>query len=137
MHCTNRRLRQMYTALSALSARTLPTITSDLKVAARLRDLRGLYEDTGAVIRKIREAHPAPDDTEGDRLPVALMEARQQQIEELLDQEVELPDWPDEKRITDADLPKALKTGAAEENRAGVADVVLNLDILYLAPAEV
>jgi hypothetical protein len=132
MQRTIRRTREIYQSLSALATRTLPSISSDLKVAARLRELRPFVEDSDAMIRKIREKTPIPDDRSANELPTAILEARQRQVDELFDQAIEVPDIPDTKRIVESDLPRALKSGTGDENRAGLADIILNLDDYYV-----
>src|ERR1039458_8934032 len=112
-----RELRKNIAAAEALSGRTLPALANDLKVAALLRRYSGPVADSDQVIRKIRERNPAPEGVEGNALPVALMELRQREIDELLDGTVEVPDLPDDRRITSEELPKAMKAGAGEENR--------------------
>lgn len=135
---TYRRLRRIHAALSNLSARTLPTINSDLKVAATIRThFQGPHEDSEQKIRKIRESNPIPDGVEGNNIPPAILEQRQREIDDLLDQTVVDFDVAKvTRRITEADLPKALKTGAAEENRGALADILVNLDFLYDLPDE-
>jgi hypothetical protein len=136
MQVTNRRLRTAVAALQALSTRTLPTIKSDLKVVARLRELAGPFEDCEKLIRKIREEHRAPDGYEGTELPVAVTEARQRDFDTLMGELVDVADVPTEKLVSEADLPRALKSGAGEENRAQLADIVLHLDWLFATTDE-
>jgi hypothetical protein len=128
---TLRRIREIHQALTALSSRTLPSIAADLKVSARLRELRPLVEDSDALIRRIRAQTPVPDGLTGSEIPMALVEARQRDIDAMLETTVEMEPLADARRITADDLPKALKSASGEENRAGLADIILNLDDYY------
>lgn len=130
MKISNRRIRRMYQAVNAMAGRILPSRDTEKKVFTVLRKhLNAPYEITEDLIRKAREANPAPDDLDASQLPVAIMEARQREIDAILDDEQELRDVPPHLRFEEKDLPRSFK--AHEDNAAGVADIVANLDFLF------
>lgn len=134
---TNRDIRTMFSALSVLSARTLPSLKSDLKVAKLLREhIRGPFMDTETAREKLIAAMPAPEGATDEGLPAALKEARNNRFrDEVLAQTIPL-DIPDRLLITEDDLPKAMKGEQGEANRSGLADILTGLGPLYVMPAD-
>lgn len=129
---TNRELREIHQALTALAGRTLPTIKSDLKVAKLLRShVAGPYRDSEATREGIVRRHPTPVDTEEAKTPPAIQEARANEFNDHLDATVDLGDVPDALLIVEDDLPKALKGETGEANRQGVAGIVALLGPFY------
>lgn len=135
MRLTNREVRSIHAALSALSARVLPTIASDLKVATLIRaHFSTPYAATEAALHALVRDLPAPD-SDATQLPIALAEAREARFRaEVLDAEC-LTEFniPETLYIVEADLPKALSGKDGEANRTGVASIVVALGALYKA----
>ena len=131
MQLTNRKIRQIHTALSMLSARTLPSIKNDLRVAKLRREFfAGPFDVTEDVRKKIIESLPMPEgDGEEQAMPAYLTEARFKAIEAMLDDTQDVKDVPATLILSEADMPTTMKTNP--ENRAGVADIIANLDFLY------
>ena len=136
MQLTNRKIRQIHTALSMLSARTLPSIKNDLRVAKLRREFfAGPFEVTEDVRKKVIERLPMPEgDGEEQAMSASLTEARFKAIEAMLDDTQDVRDVPANLILTEADLPAAMKTNP--ENRAGIADFLSNLDFLYPLTSE-
>ena len=131
MTYTNKTILVQCAALLTLSVRTLPTLTSDLKVVALLRRY---YQSPSAVIEGARDAlrKRLPEGWLSDALPPDLA----QEWTAFLAQTQDLPEIPDTLRLTADDLPKALKTGIGDANRQGVADLIVALGDLFVdAPA--
>lgn len=121
-------IRRKHAALQLLSSRTLPTLGSDLKVAALLKRYYGPpFAVTDQAAEKLRLRVPPmwsrPD------LPPDL--AREWQTA-VLTQTQEVPDVPDSLKITEKDLPLTLKSENGELNRQGVADIIVALGDLYV-----
>jgi hypothetical protein len=130
MKITNRRIRRMHTALSAMAGRILPSRDTEKKVFTVLRKhLHTPFEITEDRLRKVREDNPAPDDLDASQLSVAIVEKRQREIDAILDEEQEIRDVPPHLLFEEKDLPRSFK--AHEENAVGVADIVANLDVLF------
>lgn len=124
---TNRELRDIDTALREWGSRTLPSLASDLKVAAlRRRYFRGPAEDIQRAQEKLVRDMPLPDDLEMQRIPPAVQEARANKFNvEVLDKDVEIREIPARLKLTEEDLPKRLKND--EDNAAGVANILATL----------
>lgn len=120
-------------ALVELSSRTLPTITVDLKVARLIKTFKDPYEAIETARQKLLKELPIAEAPDPDRFE-RVRDLRFK--EEVLDIVEELPDVPDRLMIQEADLPKAIKTGRAEENRGGLADILVNLGPCYEWPEE-
>lgn len=116
----------MHNALAVLSRRTLPTLTSDLKVARLFRAITPTVEEFNALRKKRIE-----ENTIDGKLNEA---AASNAIAELLDADaaLTLPDI----RITEADLPKKLSGEGGDANREGVASVIIDLRCLYVDTAD-
>lgn len=120
---TNRELRQLFNGLTLLSGRTLPTIGSDLKVARLIRLVKPAYQATEDDRALILARFPAPEG-EGVETPVAILEQREAAFRtEVLNKEAALT-IPESAFLSQADLPKALKSNKGDENRAGLADIL-------------
>lgn len=136
---TRREAREVFNALRELGSRTLPNLTSDLKIAALQRSrFRPLVLDIEHAQNKLVREIPLPEDLEAPKIPPAIQEARANKFnEEVLETEVEIRDVPVSLRLTSDDLPKSIKTGLAEENRAGLGNILAILpEWLYELPAE-
>lgn len=133
---SNRELRDIHSGLTLLAARTLPSISSDLKVARLLRKhVLGLHRDTEAAREGIVRRHPTPTDADGTNPPAIVQEARANEFNDFLDAKVGLGEIADSLLIEEADLPKALKGETGEANRQGVGAIVALLGPLYKEPA--
>lgn len=136
---TRREAREIFNALRTLGARTLPSLKSDLKIAALQRTrFRPIVVDMEDAQNKLVREIPLPEDVEAQNIPPSISEARGNRFNvEVLETEVEIKDVPESLVIKEEDLPKALKTGNAEENRQGVANILGILpEWLYQLPAE-
>lgn len=130
MQITNRRLRKSYTALSIISGRNLPSRDTEKKCAVLRRlYLSAHFEVTEDRIRKIRENHRVPEDLDSTQLPVAILEARQRDIEAMNDELIEIKDIPKHLLFDDDDFPRSFKK--SEDNAQGVGDLMDSLDFLY------
>ena len=138
MKLTNRDIRVIHGGLSVLSARTLPSLSSDLKVAALLRRFFNVpYQVTQDALQKLMAALPPPKDLGDGKMPRWLVEERERRFaEEVLDQEQDVGDIPDTLLVNEKDLPLALKGENGEANRQGVADIVTALGPMYDWPKE-
>lgn len=123
---TNRAILTQYSGLTLLSGRTLPTLPSDLKVVALVKRY---YKTPVDVIEGVREAlkKRLPDGWTANEFPPDLT----REWQTFLDGTQEMPEIPDNLKLTKDDMPKALKTGLGEANRQGVADLILALGNLY------
>ena len=123
---TNRSIRAKHAALALLSGRILPTLASDLKVAALIK---GYYATPFAVTEAGREKLVAevPKDWKFDQLPPDLA---QRWVTEVLAGTQEVPDVPQRLLLSEADLPKEVKGN--EANRQGVADIIVALSDLFV-----
>lgn len=136
---TRREAREIFNALRTLGARTLPNLKADLKIAALQRTrFRPIVLDMDEAQNKLVREIPLPEDVEAQNIPPSISEARGNRFNvEVLETEVEIKEIPVSLKITSDDLPKALKTGNAEENRQGVANILGVLpDWLYELPSE-
>ena len=126
MTLTNKTILMQHAALLALSVRTLPTLASDLKVVALLRRY---YQTPSAAIEGARDAlrKRLPDGWLSDALPPDLAA----EWAAFLAQTQDIPEIPDNLRLTVEDLPKAIKTGLGDASRQGVADLVIALGGLF------
>lgn len=113
----NKAILMAYGGLTALTARTLPTINSDLKVSGLLRTrfltAHGVIDDARKKMQDLPEAE------------------REAQWAALLKDTQEIADVPDSLILTEKDLPQTLKSKDGEENRKGVADIILALGPLF------
>lgn len=112
-----RELVQVYSALTILSRRKLPSITNDLKVARIVKKLKPSFE----VYEELRTAI-VKDIDQNNKNEVANAE---QKILELLRQDADVPDIG--LTITKADLPLDLKGEEGQLNSAGLASIIIDL----------
>lgn len=131
MQLTNRKIREIHTALSMLSGRTLASIKNELRVAKLRREFfAGPFEVTEDVRKKIIAANPVPEGGDEERsMPVHVSEARYTAIQAMLDETQEIKDVPAHLILSEADMPITMKNNP--DNRAGIADILSNLDFLY------
>lgn len=136
---TRRETRDIYNALREWGSRTLPSLSSDLKIAALQRTrFRPVVMDMEDAQNKLVREIPMPEDIEAQRIPPSISEARGNRYNiEVLETTVEIKDVPEKLRLVEADLPKSLKSGLGEENRGGLANILSILpDWLYELPTE-
>lgn len=130
----NRLIRERYAALTVMAQRALPSATAVNKVTAlittRFRDPYCSTEDARKVI--LRDDYPLPDGFDGERLPVWIAEARQQAVDDLMEQSTPVRRVPDRLRLGPEDMPKALKGEEGWRNAESVADIIVNLGSLYV-----
>ena len=122
----NKAIRAKHAALTILSGRTLPTLASDLKVAALLK---GYFTVPFQVTEAAREklVKDIPDGWASDQLPRDLAIRWQAEV---MDATQDLPDVPTRLKLTEKDMPLALKSN--DGNRQGVADLIVALGDLFL-----
>lgn len=116
---TVRRLVAIHAALVELSRRKLPSLTVDIKVASRIDSMRVEIEKFNERRQEIIKEHTGAD----DRLERAV--EMQGKLDELLNQVVEIP--APKTKITESDLPKAMKGDDGEKNAAGIGAIVADL----------
>jgi hypothetical protein len=128
MKIKNRDIRRIHAALTSLSARTLPAITSDLKVARLLRSyFNEPYQITEDIREKIIKDNPSPEEKDPSQ---AVIEARTLAFSASLLQEQDIKDIPEKLLLTEEDMPKATKV-RGEENRDGLGDIIQGLGVVY------
>lgn len=128
----NRLIRQRYAALVTLSRRVLPSPTAVHKVSALIATrFQRPYEGTEAGLKQLIADHPTPDGWEGDGLPPQVAEARQRDLDALLDCDTPVGKIAPRLLLTADDLPKVLKREGGEDNTAQLAEIVVMLGSLY------
>lgn len=134
----NRLIRERYAALIVLSRRVLPSPTAVHKVSALIATrFQRPYEGTEAGLKKLIADHPTPDGWAGDGLPPFVAEARQRELDALLDLDTPVGKIAPRLLLTVDDLPKPLKREGGEDNVAQLAEIVVMLGSLYrLSEAE-
>jgi hypothetical protein len=126
-------LLKMVSALAELGNRTLPTITSDLRVAKLLRLLKPDADEIDKRRAKIVEAateaaSKTEDQGERNAINAKLVADLNAFFSESSD--VELP--PENKRLTESDLPKDLAGDNGADNRKALATLLADLGELYI-----
>jgi hypothetical protein len=125
-------LRQIQNALLVMARKTLPSLSSELKVTKLLRAVRPAVEDLEAAINKFTEAR-SRDDGEGRRVPINPFTFNKElEAEMALSEVVNLPDI----RLSVDDLPAALKGDKGEANRESNAAIMVDLAFLFDLPAD-
>jgi hypothetical protein len=133
----NRLIRERYSALTVLSQRVLPSKTAINKVTALIATrFQQPYQATEAGRKKVIEDHPTPPEWDKDHLPPAIAEARQSAIDLFLEERTPVRKIPDTLRLTDADLPRALKRENGDANVEGLAQIIVMLGSLYVPGAD-
>lgn len=127
----NSTIRERYAAIANLSNRVLPSPTAINKVAFLLARFKPLYEVTEEGRNKLIQQYPVPADWDNPVLPAAIAEARQKAMDELMAAGQPVKKVPEQLRITEADLPKALKREGGESNAEGLAGIIAMLGSLY------
>lgn len=127
-----RRVVAIHAALTQLANRRLPSIQSDLRVARRI-DLVKTEIATYEKRRKELIKEHARTDEGGDEKLVRPMEL-QAKLDALLDEvcDIRLP----KTKLTEADLPKAMKGDDGEKNAAGLGAIVADLAPEFFAVAD-
>ncbi len=129
---TNRIIQEIRNALTALSQRRLETRESTKKV---VRLLREHFDDAWKIFSDLQNGiiaeHPVPEGWESESLPVGVMEARQKEINELLEDTQDIPEIPKDLMIQDKDLPKLIKGEMGDANQSGVGDIIHKLHFVY------
>jgi len=114
-----KRVIAIHSALVDLARRKLPSITVDLKVARRIDSLR-VEAETFDKRQKALIAEHTGDDNKLERAVEF-----QQKLDALRDEVIEIP--APKSKITEADLPKAMKGDDGEKNAAGIGAIVADL----------
>lgn len=114
---TNKDVLTAHNALTVLTTRTLPTITSDLKVVGLLRTR---FATAVGVVEEARKKIQDKPDAERDAAWQIVLASQQ-----------EIADIPDALILSEKDLPQTLKSKDGEENRKGVADIIISLGPLF------
>lgn len=129
----NQLIRERYAALTVISGRTLPSLTSINKVEVLLstRFIAG-YEATERLRKKIMRDRQIPPDMEGERLPIGIAEARQAAMDDMLEESTPIKKVPERLRLTADDLPKILKGDDGWKNAEGIAGIRVALGSLYV-----
>lgn len=129
---TNRVIQDIRNALTALSQRRLETRESVKKVVRLLREhFDGPWKIYSDLQNNIIAEHPVPEGWESESLPVGVMEARQREINALLEDTQDIPEIPKELLIQDKDLPKLIKGEMGDANQSGVGDIIHKLHFVY------
>jgi hypothetical protein len=123
MQLTNREIRRHYSALTRLAGKTLPSIKSDLKVAALIRRYFGpAYQVTEDALSKALQGIPVPDWWHEPGIPETVAEQRTKAANEIAEGVQDLGEIPERLLLTEEDMPK---------ERTGLADIIACLDRLY------
>lgn len=127
----NREIVAQVNALSVLANKVLPTASADTRVAYRLRVLKPIAVDAEGTRKKIvARVMKELETIEDPRLRDSTNAAMLVEIEDFFDAEAdETPIF--KSKLTDADLPKALKGDEGEKNREGLAAIQADLGILF------
>ena len=131
---TNKVVRAKHAALAILSGRSLPTLNADLKVSGLLKTR---YMTAFQVTETGREklVKSIPDGWTSDQFPPDLALRWQTEV---LDGTQEIADVPASLKLTQDDLPQVClgkdgkETPASQENRRGVADLIVALGNLFV-----
>lgn len=134
---TNREIMRIHAALTALSGRRLAGPDSVKKVSTLLR----LYfEQPYRIAEDVKNAiigdHPAPEEWDGEALPVALAEVRGGLINDLMSQTQDIRAVPKRLHISIDDMPKPIKGELGDQNQFGVADIQHKLGFLFVSDGE-
>lgn len=133
----NQTIRDRYAALSALAQRVLPTTLALNKVSALLATrFHRPYHATEVARKQAIADHPTPEGWEHTHLPPAVADARQRAIDELMAQATPVKAIPDRMRLTETDLPRALRREGGDANVQGLAEIIVMLGSLYVPSAE-
>ncbi len=131
MQLPNKTVERIYKALVVLSRRTLPSINDDTRVGRLRRHFAPLAEPIEeARQRKMIEHSKLVGDESQITNAAAIAQSNLDIAGELCT--FERPHWV----VTEAMMPKTLKTGLGEENRAGVGELQVELDFLYQWPED-
>lgn len=128
-------IRKRYAGLLGLAGRALPSGSSESKVHFLLSDR---FEKPYLASEKRRKAIiaelPAPEGT--TTLTESLSEARQQAVDQLMDEDIPIRKIPDHMRLRASDLPKPLKGETGWKNAEGLAEIRSLLGSLYIREGE-
>lgn len=133
----NQLIRNRYTALVALSQRVLPSPSAVNKVATLLvTRFEAPYRATETARKGVLARHPVPDSWDKPGLPEAVAQARQAEMDRLMEESTPVRAIPDALRLTMADLPRRLEREGGEKNVEGLAEIRVLLGSLYVPSAE-
>lgn len=126
-------LLKMVSALAEIGNRTLPTINSDLRVARLLRLLKPEADEIDKARAKlVAEATDRANATEDKNEQNAINAKLVADLNAFFSEPVEIELPPENKRITEADLPKDLSGDAGAENRKALATILTDLGEMYI-----
>lgn len=132
MKVTNRVIRDIHSALTALGDRRLPSLDTAKKVSTLRRRFfdapKQVYDDCQAQVIK---DNPPPPGWEDRDLPITVLEAREFGFRDLLADEQEIKEIPSNLVLDDDDLPKRLKGEQDDANQVAVSTIIRNLHFLY------
>ena len=130
---TNQDVVRMVSALTALGNRTLPTINSDLRVAKLLRLLKPIADDLEvARTKRIAEAQKAIDQTQDEQARLSINSEFVAGMTQLFSQPAEVILPPEDKRLSEVDLPKDMAGEDGSKNRNALGSLIADLGELYI-----
>jgi hypothetical protein len=133
----NQLIRDRYAALSVLAQRTLPSPTAINKVSTLLATrFAPAFEMTEKKRKLVISMNRLPEGHDGDRLPIAIAEQRQAEVDAMLEDSTPVKLVPDRLRLTEADLPRVLKGEDGWKNAEGLASIRVMLGSLYVRSDE-
>lgn len=128
----NQSIRDKYSALSMLASRTLPSPTAINKVTYLLTKFQKAFDATETARKKVIANCPLPEGHEGDRLPVAIAEARQAAMDRQMELHTPVGKVADTMRLTADDMPKVLKGDEGWRNAEALPAIKRMLGGLYV-----
>lgn len=122
MKLTGLRLAEVRSALTVLKERRLPSLDTDLLVAALYTGLRAALKEYDQVVKNLqRELEGTEDEDEKKALT--------QRFEDLQDREFEVPE--PKQKLGKANLPKTFSGERGENNSAANAGIIIALGEEY------
>lgn len=132
----NQSIRDKYAALSALAQRALPGTNAISRIDSLLKRFEIPYNATEKAKKKIIADHPVPETWEREGLPLPIAEVRQLEMDAMLEESQNIKKIPEHMRLTDADMPIALKRESGSDNIIGLAQIKRMLGSLYKPTTE-
>lgn len=124
-------IRDIANTLDLLGSRRLAERENENRVDALARRFMDARKEIERRHAKIISSNPTPAGWEDTDLPIAVMEARQFEYNELMEETQELRNIPENLYLTEKDLPKLMKGEAGDQNRVGLSRIQTYLHFLW------